>query len=160
MLVPLRVDAVTIRHATVEDLERIVQMAIRFLQSSDYGEIVGRFKLENLRGATRACIEVGVILLAEHGPPELRRAIGFCALVPAEHVLTGETYADEIALWVEPEHRTGTVGGRLVLAAEHWARQKQLTCLKMVAPVNSRLHLHYQRRGYRAVETGYLLRLD
>lgn len=151
----------TIREATVDDVPRIAEMAKRFLDTTGYGAIVPNVKRASLAGAAEAIIRHGgVILLAQKGPPELRHTVGFCALMQATHVLTGEDYADEVALWVEPEHRKGTVGGRLLLAAEAWTRQKSIPCLKMVAPVGSRLHQHYQHRGYVPVETSYQKRLS
>lgn len=152
--------AVTIRSASsVLDMGRVTDMVYRFLKETPYGAIVGDVSPGALTKAIGMVLQHGVIFVAESGPPELRQVVGFAALLVASHPLNGHPYGDELAVWVEPEHRTGMVGPRLVQAAEKWARQRNLTSLKMVAPVGSRFNDYLRRRGYHAVETAWVLKL-
>ena len=145
----------TIRLATVLDLERLTEMATRFLQETAYGRVCGAAPPERIAPVVSLVLEGGVGLVAVVGGS----LVAFCGLVESEHVLSGERFADEVALWVEPEYRSGTIGPRLIRAAEDWARQRGLSYLKMVAPDGAKLNRFLRRQGYAAVETAYLLRL-
>lgn len=141
-----------IREATVEDRDDIVEMAAHFIEQTRYSQVLGAPNREQLWFiVTKVVDELGVILLAEVEG----RAVGMLAIAALAHPFTGELYGDELCWWVEPEHRQGSVGPRLLVAGEEWATRKGLSVLKMVAPAGSDIGMHYERRGYSQVETVY-----
>lgn len=157
-----------IRAAKAEDIPRVVEMATRFILETPYKNTIvpDERKLEQL--AAWLIDQGGIVLLAEKADPvdvwgkarELgycRQVVGMLALAYLEHHLTGEFYVDEIAWWVDTEHRKSPAGYRLLCAAEDWTRQKGARVLKMLSPAGSDIGKLYERRGYRPLETAYLL---
>jgi GNAT superfamily N-acetyltransferase len=143
----------TIRPATPDDVPALVWLARRFLKSSQYGALLPNTTDDGLAVAVNLTLQHGVILLAEAGGC----AVGMIAATTVPHPLTGAVYADEVAWFVTPEHRSGTVGLRLLDALERWCLTHQITTLRLVTPIDRpRLGAHLARRGYRAIETAYL----
>lgn len=162
-----------IREAVEADVPAIVAMGERFLGSSHYGDLFppapGR-----LEAVVRAALEHGVVLLAEAlgdtladdygdtGIAQSVEVVGMLVLVALPHPFSGEVIGDELAWWVNPEHRGGRAGHKLLRSAEAWARQNGVVALKMSAPTDSddSVDGYLYRTGYVAVETAYLKRLD
>ncbi len=129
-------------------------MAERFVNSTDYREWPA--SLSCLQALFAVALKAGVIFLADTGTA----IVGMLALVVVPHMLTGESYAEELCWWVEPEARGGTAAWRLLAAAEDYARQQHLSCLKMVQPAGEpTVGKIYTRRGFRPVEVVFVLRL-
>lgn len=155
-----------IRPATTADTERLVEMTLRFLQTTDYGRLL-RVNEPCIRKLVALVLEHGVVLVCERvtlsalwagdGPaPQPPELVGMVAMTALPHLLTGEPYAEEQAWWVEPEHRGGTVGPRLLAAAEAWARENGLKMIKVVAPEGGDVGKFYTKLGYEAVETAFV----
>jgi GNAT superfamily N-acetyltransferase len=141
---------VTIRPATLEDLARVLEMCWEFLAQTRFGLFV-QPSTSTLTKLILFVMTNGIILLAESDG----EVVGMLAVAALEHPIDGRRFGDEIAWWVEPEHRKGRAGYRLLCAAEDWARQEGLKALKMVAPYGTDIGTFYERRGYVAVETAY-----
>lgn len=148
----------TVRKAQLEDVPRIIGLAARFIASTQYGRwlkpdprAIGDLATAFIKGA-------GIILLAEVD----RQIVGMIAAMPFQDPLHGNAWVcDEIAWWVEPEHRGGLVGPKLLKAYEVWAGQKGLSLLKMVAPAESpEVAAFYARSGYQLLETVFYKRLS
>jgi len=134
-------------------------MATRFIRETPYSWMtVAPGTLELL---VDTVFELGTILLAEfeHIDEDHPVVAGMIALLALEHPITGETYCEELVWWVEPEYRSSSIGPRLLVAGEAWARKKALPMVKMVSPAGSHVGAFYLRRGYVAVETAYMKRL-
>lgn len=140
-----------IREATREDTPRLIEMAARFLINSRYGEWLPSTP-EQISGLIDTVFTLGVIYVAEQPGAIL---VGMLAVVDVPQAMTGRHYAEEIAWWVEPEHRGGPIWRRLHKAAEVWARNRQLD-LKMLSPAGSGLGVYYARLGYVEVETSWI----
>jgi len=161
-----------IREANLEDSFRLVEMATRFLLESRYGELFSVSATPDSIGElVKNVLQLGAIFVAEveDGDRELPHwhdrdtckicktsIVGMLAIVILPHPLTGVPYADEIAWWVEPEHRGGLIGPHMLRRAEEWATRNGANVVKMVAPAGSTVGAFYERRGYRAVETAYI----
>lgn len=144
-----------IRKATVADAPRIVEMVGHFINVPHYGQFF-RFRPHVIADLVDRCLDIGLILLAEHEG----RVVGMYAAFPLIEPIGKQAMLDEMAWWVEPEFRKGTVGPRLLKAAETWAKQKQLHLVKMVAPADQpQVGAYYERLGYTKVETSYVKRL-
>lgn len=147
-----------IRKATQEDVPRIVDMVGHFMSArvgdTTYGEVL-TFKPAKVAKLAAAVIEKGLLLVAEVD----NQVVGMLAGFPLEDVVSGAPIFDELVWWVEPAHRRGSVGPRLLAAAEKWARQKGLSLFKMVAPAGSGVGDFYLAMGFEAVEASYVKRL-
>jgi GNAT superfamily N-acetyltransferase len=141
----------TIRLAGPSDIPAVVEMGLRFAASSAYTRSGGLFTYGRVTLLVEHALAEGVIFVAERDG-QLEGFIGFSA---AASPFTGEAIAGELAWWVEPHARTGSVGPRLLAAAEEWARRKSLRVIQMVAPSGSMVGAFLERRGYVAVETIY-----
>jgi GNAT superfamily N-acetyltransferase len=139
-----------IREATDDDTPRLIDMAQHFLLMTPYGRMLTP-TTEQLAAFVETIRTMGVIIVAER----LARVEGMIGLVALPHPMDGTLYAEEIAWWVEPTYRGGSIGPRLLKAAELWARQKNARALKMVAPTGTTVGAFLTHHGYRAVETAY-----
>lgn len=154
-----------IRAAQASDTPRLIEMAGRFLASSRYGELMPSTPAM-LEALIEVVKEVGTILVvdlgggpARYGTTEPPNLIGMIALAAVPHPMNGELYAEEIAWWIEPEERGGTIGPQLHGAGEAWARDRKLTMIRMLSPAGSDLGVYYRRLGYTEVETAWIKRL-
>lgn len=139
-----------IRQAGVADIPAVIELAAHFRERTTYRNFVA-WKPDQIARILERVLELGVILLAEEGDA----AVGMLVLAALEHPYTGETYVDELAWWVEPHARKGSIGPRLLRAGEAWARRRCIRVMSMVAPVGSSAGEYYQRLGYTPVETRF-----
>lgn len=138
-----------IRLAGETDRPWLVAMGLRFVQSTSYAALMPitpaavHILIDNL-------LEQGVIFVAVLED----RPIGMLAgrLMPSGPEMP-LSVAEEVAWWVEPEHRDGRAGYQLLCHFEGWAVQSGADVCKMVAPAGTTVGGFYERRGYRAVET-------
>ncbi len=145
----------TIRPATFGDAQVLERMAVRFLEETPYRQVITP-DVDRLETAIAGVLERGLVLVAEVNGT----VVGMAAAMPAEHPFSGEPIVVEIAWWVEPEWRHGTLGVRLLTTLEACARSTGAKALLMIAPARSRVGQYYARRGYLEVETTFQLRLD
>lgn len=145
-----------VRKATLEDLPRLQAMGARFMLETPYGEWMQNSpkRIEELVEPMLA--GAGIVLVAE----EQQQIVGMVAALAYADPFTGPT-CDEVAWWVEPEHRNGLTGPRLLRALENWSRQKGLRLLKMIAPTAApEVADFYSRSGFTALQTTYVKRLS
>lgn len=145
-----------IRKATAADATRIVEMVGHFIEGTSYQRFF-RFKPSVIGELVGQCLDIGLVLVAVEGD----RIVGMYAAFPLVEPIGKQPMLDEMAWWVEPSHRGGSVGPRLLKAAETWALQKGLVLVKMVAPDDQpQVAAYYERLGYTRVETSYVKRLN
>lgn len=145
----------SIRYATAADETRVVEMALRFVRETQYATLFAGMSPETLSPMFGLALHKGVVFVADVDG----QAVGFLALVVLQHPFGGEPYGDELGWWVEPEWRRGRIGWDLLDAGERWARDHQVTVLKMIAPAGSPIGRLYEHRGYVPVETAYVKRM-
>jgi len=150
-----------LRAATAADRADVVALALNFHAESAYGYLLA-VDPQRVGVLFDLALDQGVVFVAERdtvpGPagPEL---VAFLGLVVLEHTLSGDRYAEEVAWWVEPEYRSGTLGPRLLALAEEWASAHGCAFLKMVAPIGTTVGAFYERRGYQPIETAFMKRV-
>lgn len=138
-----------IRQANVGDLERILEMGVRFITETSYA----KFLLPSPEAISQSVVNLmtnpaAVILLSGSDAT----VTGMIGMLSFEHPFSGEKVASETFWWVDPESRGD--GIRLLVAAEKWAKDLGATKVQMVAP-NERVGEIYSRLGYSPVETMY-----
>lgn len=155
-----------IRHATTSDLADCVELFEHLIESHPMAGLMGGSRAD-LGALLLRCMESGTVLVAEAHTDNREQAltwgriplIGMLAIFATHHHLSGIAIGHEIAFWVEPEHRKGAVGAKLLHAAEEWACKKSIAVLQIMSPVRSDLGKFYTRAGYEEVETVFLKRL-
>ncbi len=141
----------TIRPATVGDLDAIVAMGEAFLASDDYA---GRLAI--VPAAMRAFVERVVTGALDHAVVFVAdtdgAVVGMLGAAIAAHPYSGEVIGSELFWWMQPEARGG--GVRLMQMAERWAAERGARRFQMIAP-NDRVARFYVRCGYHPVEAMY-----
>lgn len=139
-----------IRRATLDDRDRLMQMAQRFVAETPYAGLI-TIDLDRLAASVGGLLEnpSGCVLVS--GDATLT---GMIAMLAYDHPFSGERTAFEVVWWIEPEARGSGDGVRLLRSAEAWARDGGITKMQMVAP-DPRVGEFYQRMGYAPVETSY-----
>lgn len=139
-----------IRPATPGDRGAVLLMVRHFLDHSLYGAL---FESDvDAGGLFDTVLAAGLVLVADNGD----HLVGMLAIVALLHPLGGKLYAEEVCWWVEPEHRSGFIGPKMLRSAEDWARRKGCSVVKMVAPHGSTVGDFYGRIGYTPIETAYI----
>jgi GNAT superfamily N-acetyltransferase len=142
----------TLRPATVDDVERLVAMGRRFL-ATVYG---GRLRDNPARlaaTATQLATAPGCLMLVAL---EGDAIVGMIGATVFEHPMSGERTATEVCWWMEPEHRGA--GVRLLRRFFTWAKAEGATVVQMIAPTPDVGQL-YERLGFAAIETTYQRRI-
>lgn len=151
-----------IRQATTDDEPRVLEMARKFLETSHYGRMMTAAPF-HLEAYLAVAMSSGLVLVHQPGTKANgleARPDAFIAIVgPQPHPISGESYAEELAWWVEPELRGLHVGTDLLAEAEKWGAARGICVYKMIAPAGSAIGRFYEKHGYYAVETAYLKRL-
>lgn len=130
-------------------MERILEMANRFVSESKYAEFVSIDPGQLLKSVVDIVSNPeGVGFVSEREG----RTNGMIALLIYAHPYSGIRTAFEVVWWVDPEARG--CGMRLLSAAEKWAKENGAEAMQMVAPTEKVGHL-YERLGYKPVETSY-----
>jgi hypothetical protein len=101
-----------IRHATLQDFDRIMEMMINFANSSPFDpQHNPEYNDEYIRRLLCNFMKNGVVLLGEvKGEVQGMLIAGISPDIWLPHVKTMK----EVAWWVEPDHRFGTLGFRLL----------------------------------------------
>lgn len=136
-----------IRLASEEDTERIVEMGLRFLETTSYAE--------HLKGDPVRMTEIVKILIGQKSLLLLtaeEQIIGMLGYVVHNHFLSGVKTFGEVFWWVEPEERGKGIW--LLKEVERRAREAKATCIQMIAPTEE-VETVYERFGYKYVESTY-----
>lgn len=139
-----------IRRATASDVDRIVQMGVRFIRESTYREHIApdvpsmTVFVTGLVDGLRSAVFVDEL----NG-----KLIAMIGLLIYRHPMSGLLVAVEPFWWVEPECRGGR-GVRLFLHGRKWAKDMGATSIQMIAPTPEVAAI-YERLGLAKVETTY-----
>jgi GNAT superfamily N-acetyltransferase len=152
------VGPVALTRMTVDDVDAVLVMCHRFFNEWHDRRALGPLD----EPMVRAVLET-IVLDPDKGAGWLAHVDGVPAgmllmgLTP--NLITGERTAEELVWWVDPAHRSGRLGIRLLDAAVEWARKSGSQICKMVAPSGSTVGRYLSRRGFAEMETAFILRL-
>lgn len=146
--------ATVIRHASASDTEALIALGLAFVRDSPYTAHVA----ENPEQIGKVIAFLlaqpnSTILVAERDGA----VIGLIGLAMVPHLWSGVLTVSELAYYVHPDHR-GTVGIRLLKAAEAWAGASGAKAMQMIAP-SAEVGRFYERLHYRPLETNYEKRI-
>jgi len=144
-----------IRLGEVEDTPAVIKLGMRFARETKLGKWSNATpeKLEST--LVPLIMQFGVLFVALRDDV----LIGALAMVVQPSYMSNDTFAEEVAWWVNPEER-GTAGLRLVDAALVWCSQHKVDVVKMSTPYGTEVGRVLERRGFEAVEIAFLKRLD
>lgn len=142
----------TIREATVGDVDALVRMGEQFLgsvyaQKIHANAVALRATAEGLLASLDAVIYLAAVQ---------SRVVGMMGLMRYRHPMSGELTASEVMWWIDPEHRGS--GVRLFRVGEAWALASGATVIQMIAP-SPEVERFYTRVGYEPVERTFQKRI-
>lgn len=139
-----------IRPATIEDMPELHRMGRRFFEVSGYDRI-SSYDPETMTISFQGLIDSGTLLTdGAHG------MIGF--LVFPLFFNKSDFVAQELFWWVDEDHRGGSLGVKLLKAAERTAKQygaKSMIMLSINNLKDGKLDKLYKRLGYSPQEQSY-----
>jgi len=146
-----------VRHATLQDFDKIMEMMIDFANSSPYeAQHMPQYNDEYVRRLLCNFITQGVILLGEVKGEVVGMLIaGISPDVWLPHVKTMK----EVAWWVEPEHRFSTIGFRLL---KEYIKCGEIMVEKGIIDgftlTNMEISPDFdlEKRGWKKIESNYL----
>lgn len=140
-----------IRAATEADVPEIVRLGSQSLIDGPYAGMLedtpeqsAKLALETIQGSN------GKVLLLDEGTGP----VGLLGFVVFPHYFTQKLTATEIMWYVEPEHRKGGGGIKLLWEAEKEAKAMGATIMGFTAPTADVARL-YERFGYKQVEISF-----
>ncbi len=83
-----------------------------------------------------------------------RNVVGYCTVIMSSHIHSADTViAANDSLYLIPELRSGTIGGRIIMLAEREARDRGANYFSWHCPYGGALSTMLSKRGYTPVET-------
>lgn len=143
-----------VRHATRDDIPRIVEMGQAFYAMSGYAQIA-EASIPSLAGLAIVTMETGVMLVAEADG----EVVGMACLFIEPFTFNLEvSVASELAWWIEPEHRGGMLAMQMMQAIDAACRAKGAGVIRMAALRNSppQAAALYERLGYQKADSHYM----
>lgn len=141
-----------LRLATADDVDALVAMGERFLESVYARKI--HANADSLRAFSLGLIaspDAMVYVAESHS-----RVIGMMGMMRYVHPMSGELTASEVMWWMDPDRRG--YGVRLFRVGEAWAHGSGATVIQMIAP-SPEVERFYERVGYEPVERTYQRRI-
>ncbi len=139
-----------IREASEGDVPRLVELGLRFMHESAYGQHLSINRQAQAELA-RSLIEAphGLVLVDEQDD----EVVGMIGVIATRHPHSGDPVMSELFWYVLPRAR-GT-GVKLLLRAEAWGRQNGITKSLVVSPSDAVAAL-YERLGYEPLERQFI----
>ncbi len=135
-----------IRQATLDDIPMLMEMGKRMHQESPRFRMMD-FSEDKCRQLGEALIPSGSIFIAEKEGEAVGMMIGFIT----EHYFGYDLMASDLAVYVVPEHRGGSLGVRLIKVFEQWAEDNgaRVITLGISTEVEAKRTLGiYEKLGY------------
>lgn len=149
----------TLKIATIDDLDQVVPMCEAFVKESPYHK--NRYDLEKIKKTAEHLLtqpkETAIVILAQHETD----TVGFLVGIITEELFSNSRIAAELVYWVAPDWRKGFSYGRDLLDAyEFWARKIGATYITLGSlSTNPRIDTLYKRRGYNKTEHSFVKEL-
>jgi GNAT superfamily N-acetyltransferase len=145
----------TIRRATVTDIEAIVAMGLSFQATTTYAKHLSA-TAETLRALATGLLSNpdAAIWVAESDGV----IVGMLAASLYVQPMSGALVGTEICWWMDPSARGGRTALRLIRTAESWAKDKGATVFQMMAPT-AKVGAFYDALKYEQIEVHYQRRI-
>lgn len=142
-----------IRAATRDDIPRIVEMGRAFYAASGY-EAIAPASIPSIAGLAILTMEQGVMLVAEVNGAVVGMA---CLFIEPFTFNPSVMVANELAWWIDPEHRGTLLAAKMLDAIECACREREVDVIRMATLENSppQAATLYERKGYRRSDSHY-----
>ena len=142
-----------IREATLTDVEKILDLSAEFWATTQFTEAYDR---DHTRLMVNVCLDQGLLaVLVVDGD-----IVGFIAGIKSFLLASQQALmATELAWWVDPEHRKGSSGLKLLKFMEKLAQKQGIKYWSMVSMECSSPETAekiYLSMGYKKSETNYM----
>ena len=137
-----------LRVADREDSELIVEMAMKFLNSTRYAVLMSEEQIKSV-------VDFFLISPNDKSIIFLYDKIGMLVGTTSPLLFSGPPIATEIAWWVNPEDRGTNVGKELLDAFENWAKYMGCKAVTMSC-LDDRVGKFYEKNGYVLSERAYI----
>lgn len=146
-----------IRKATIQDFDRIMEMMIDFANSSPYApQHEPEYNDTWVRRLLCSFMTAGCIFLAEHEDKIVGMLIG---QIQPDPWLPQIKTMKEVAWWVDPEHRMGSAGYKLLLRyikyGKALVKAKEIQGFTLTNMEQSP-DFNLEKRGWRPIEKNYI----
>lgn len=142
----------SIKIATIEDLDLVLEMGHKFLETTNYVSMSDPSVVRNLAVSILSSPKnKAICLIHEDG--------GMIVGVINPFIFGTQTIATEIAWWVEPSKRGLRIGEELINTFEYWAIANGCKGITLVS-LDDSLSKYYEKRGYSLYERAYKKELN
>lgn len=138
--------------ADLEDLPEIVDMSMKFLNTTGYKPHVDKEIVRDLVSSLIVGLKTEKIIIFESG-------VGFLAGCVTPFLFGPHLLATEIGWWVEPEARGKGAGKEFLAAFEYWAKEKAGCTLISMVSLDDEIGKAYEKQGYKLYERAYMKEL-
>ncbi len=145
-----------IRVATKDDFHDIVCMSAEFWQNTIYDD---DFCYDSVYRMVSGCYDYNLLIVAE----KEGELVGFVAGVEGKLLANHSVkIGAELAWWLNPSARGGSLGVKMLKAAEKQAKDngiKYWSMMYMESSMPEQIRKIYEKMGYQLAETTYVKRL-
>jgi GNAT superfamily N-acetyltransferase len=145
-----------VRKATQGDVFNIVFSVKQFCKSVPH-RAWGRFNAEKVSTLVHSLINdrEGFVYVVDYKGDIVGALIG----VIADLAISDDTVAQELMLWIDPEHRNNRAALELLDTYVKWSEAMGCTFARLSSVdelMGSKVGILFRRKGFKAVETAYL----
>lgn len=134
--------------AELEDLDKVFEMAMKFVEATGYNNISNAYDIKEL------------IKFFLEGPHDQRIIIiddfGFIAGQATKFPFGEGLVASETAWWIDPEARGENKGRKLMEAFEYWAKNVAKCKFISMTSLDKGVEKVYRNKGYKLYERAYM----
>ncbi len=140
------------RIATIEDHDEVLEMSLKFMDSTGYTEYSNEATISNLINTILSGKQNEMIILLKPG-------VGFLAGMSSPFVFGPHFIASEIAWWINEDKRKDGAGAELVEAFEYWAKNVAGCTMITLTGLDDEIGKFYEKKGYKLYERAYMKEL-
>ena len=149
----------TIRDATHEDLLDIVIAAKNFSKEASEKSWAKFY-------SNKVSVLFGQLIESEYGFVHMAlhddEVVGGLVAVISEMPINSYLVAQELMLWIDPDHRNGKTAPKMIEEYVNWAREKGCRFVRLSeidSVLNGKAGILFKRKGFDPVETAYVKEL-
>ena len=148
-----------IRETTPDDLLDVVIAAKAFSKEAGH-KTWAKFDTNKVKLLLEQLIshEFGFVYIATHN----EEVVGGLIAVVSELPINDYRVAQELMLWIDPEHRNGKTAPKLIDAYVAWSKEKGCNFVRLSEidnVLNGKAGLLFKRKGFEPLETAYVKEL-
>ena len=149
----------TIRNATEHDVLDIVLAVKQFCKEVPH-PAWGKFD------SNKVSVLFGQLIESEYGFVHMAlhddEVVGGLVAVVNEMPINSYLVAQELMLWIDPDHRNGKTAPKMIEEYVNWAREKGCKFVRLSeidSVLNGKAGILFKRKGFDPVETAYVKEL-